>query len=193
MKFKHLLAAGVSAAMLLFVSPAGAATIHECVNAKPTAASYTWDFQQEADAIFQAVQSDAQDVSDHAAKLQGFVIDTDVSWQTHGDQLRQMKAKMNDLGMRLCRLQTIRRVLTPWQQKMVDQIGTNVQLMADNAQDAITFVDSNHDALWKPTYDRHVNNIYDESTQLARNTSNAVTYAKIQKEYRELRGKLGIG
>ena len=60
-----------------------------------------------------------------------------VTWDAHADELEYLKSEINDIGAKLCRLQTIRRVVAPWQQNVIDQIATDTQLMADNAQDAI--------------------------------------------------------
>ena len=193
MRLKQFLSAGVPALMFLSAAPVNAAAVRECVNAKPTAASYTWDFKGEANGIFRDVQSQAQQVTDHMAELQSLMRDPNVSWQTHADQLLQVKTEVNDLGERLCRLETIRRVLAPWQQKMVDQIATQVQLMAGNTQDAMAFMDSNREQLWSPTYHKYVNNAYAEATQLANSSGNAAEYAKVQPEYRRLQSELGIG
>lgn len=64
----------IAAAMAVSAIPAGAASsaaVHECVVGKPTAASYTWDFKGEANAIFKDIQADAQHASYHADQLQG--------------------------------------------------------------------------------------------------------------------------
>ena len=162
------------------------------MSAKPTAASYTWDFKSEANTIFKDVQSDARQALDHAGELQSFTRDNNLSWKTHADQLEYLKSDIDDIGAKLCRLETIRRVVAPWQQHVIDRIGTSVRLMADNAQAAILFVNTNQNELRIPAYRDYLNNLYNEATTLTSSVGNAVEFASASKEYRNLGHKLGV-
>lgn len=193
MRFRTLLWSGcISAALAVCAIPASAATAsHQCVAGEPTAASYTWNFKSEANTIFQEIQSEAQDASYHADMLQSFARDPNMSWDSHADQLEYLKSDINDIGAKLCRLQTIRRVVAPWQQNVIDRIVTDTQLMADNAQDAIVFGNTHRSELWLATYQKNLNNLEDEATALTHSVGNAVEFAGVSKEYRELRQDVG--
>ncbi len=186
MRLRELVWTGcISAAIAVFVVPAAAAThesAHECVAGKPTAASYTRDFKGEANAIFRDVQVDAQQALSHADRLRSFTEDPNLGWETHASQLEGLKDDINDIGAKLCRLETIRRVLAPWQQREIDQMATTVRLMADNAQDAIQFVSAKQDELWLGTYQKYLNNIDDEAESLTRSVTNAVEFAGVSKD-----------
>ena len=184
---------GVSAALTVFPLTLGAVTTQQCSCGKPTAASYTWDFHQEANALFDDVQTDAQQVQDHAAQLQSFSRDSVLSWQADANQLSQVRNEVNDMGKKLCRLESIRRVVAPWQQKTIDRIASTVPLMADNTEDAILFVNAHQTDLINPTYERYADNLYSEGSKLTQSVGNAVEYAKVLGEYHELRGEIGIG
>ena len=54
--------------------------------------------------------------------LQSFARDPHMTWDAHADELEYLKSEINDIGAKLCRLQTIRRVVAPWQQNEIDQI-----------------------------------------------------------------------
>jgi hypothetical protein len=187
-----LLGSCVTGALVFAALPSQAAPVHECVTGQPTAQSYTWNFQREADGIFEDIHNDAGQVADRAATLQRDVTETNLIWESHGDTLMGLKASVNDMADKLCRLQAIRRVLSPWQQKTVDRINTEVRLMVDNAQDAITFSDANPSDLWSPTYSAYVNNLYHEANTLDHSTADAVRYARVQNEYRNLRDDWGV-
>jgi hypothetical protein len=189
MRLRTMLWSGcISAALALYAVPASAAPAsNQCVAAEPTAASNTWDFKGEANTIFRDIQSDAQEVLYHADMLQSFARDPQLTWDAHADELAYLKGDINDIGARLCRLQTIRRVVAPWQQNAIDRIVTDTQLMADNAQDAIVFGSTHRSELWLATYQKNVNNLEDEATALANSVGNAVQFAGVSKEYRELR------
>src|SRR5215469_14824806 len=168
------------------------ATVHECVPGSPTAASYTWDFKAEANSIFQDLETLARQTRDDADQFQTYSRDQAVSWEIQSDQLNILKHEVNDMGTRLCRLETIRRVLEPWQQTEVDRIAQEVQLMADNTQDAIVYLGGHEQDLWAPTYQKYANNLYKEAAALTQSLNDAVTYASVSTEYQDLRHKLGV-
>jgi uncharacterized protein YoxC len=182
-----LLTTGLCAGVLaVFPSAALALAPRACVAGPPTAASYTWNFQKEADGLLQGLQNQAQQVQRHAATLRTFARTNDVDWQAHSDQLRQVKTEIDDMGKKLCRLTTIRRVLAPWQQQAVDRIGPQVRLAADNAEDAINFMNSHEETLWEPTYRMYVRNLYNEAHQVSNTVDHFQEYARAQHEYRVL-------
>ncbi|MGA8235426.1 MAG: hypothetical protein WB918_02830 [Candidatus Sulfotelmatobacter sp.] len=181
------------AAWAVFPLTLGAVTSHACACGKATAASYSWNFRQEADSIFKDFQADAQQFTSDAATLQSFTDDPNITWQVDVGQLNALKSDVNDMGQKLCRLETIRRVVAPWQQDAIDRIAANLPLMADNTRDAILFVNAHQLDLVNPTYQRYADNLYWEGHGLTRSATDAVEYAKVLGEYHELRGELGVG
>lgn len=174
----------VALSVLLTGSPMalGAATVKECTCGKPTATSYTWNFYREANILFARVQADTQQIVDHAELLQSNSDDPTLGWQENIGQLRSLKTEIDDIAQKLCRLETIRRVVAPWQQKTIDQIASNVPLMVDNAQDAIVFVNGHREDLMNPTYWRYADNLYSEASNLSRFIGDAVQDAKVLGE-----------
>ena len=193
MKLGTLFVSGcVSAVLTAFPAMAAISPTRGCPVGKPTPASYTWDFQKETDGIFQDIQSDAQQALAHAANLQSFAESHELSWLSNADQLNQMASLVDDMGQKLCRLEAIRRVDTPWQQKTIDGIATTLRLMADNTTDAILFGNQNQQELWLPTYQKYVNNLYEQTQSLTQSVDHAVRYARVQTQYQDLRKDLGI-
>ena len=180
------------AATAAFVVPGMGAAVHECVAGSPTAASYTWDFKAEANSIFQNLDILARQTRNHADQLQTYDRNNGVSLESQADQLDMIKQEVNDMGPKLCRLETIRRVLAPWQQTEVDRIAGEVRLMADNTQDAIVYLQGHGEELWVPAYQKYATNLYKEAGALTESLSEAVTYASVSKEYQDLRHKLGM-
>ena len=180
------------AATAAFVAPGMGASVHECVPGSPTAASYSWDFKAEANSIFQDLETLARQTRDDADQFQTYTRDEAISWQLQANQLDVLKQEVNDMGTKLCRLKTIRRVLEPWQQAEVDRIAQQVQLMADNTEDAIVYLDGHEHDLWMATYQNYANNLYKQAGALTQSLSDAVTYASVSKEYRDLRHKLRV-
>lgn len=191
MRLRILLLCGcVSVAMSAAAASAAVPAAQACAIGTPTAASNTWDFKGEANAIFEDVQSEARQAMAHSDRLESYTRDPDMSWQLHADLLLDLKSEISDIGSRLCRLEAIRRVVDPWQQRVIDQIVTTTRLMADNAQDAIVFGDAHRLELWLPTYQAYLNNLCHEATNLTHSVDKAVEFAGVSKEYQGLRSSL---
>lgn len=191
MKLRALLwSSCLSVAMVAGASPAVAASaVRACPVPKPNV-SYTWDFKAEANNIFDKIQSDAQEAVDHADTLDtpgyGYL-----SWETEGAQLNDVREDINDIGVKLCRLEAIRRVVSPWQQQVIDGIKGTALLMATNAENAILFLNGHQKGLWVPTYRGDLDNLYQEAANLTHFVGNAVEYPGVSKEYQGLRRTLG--
>jgi hypothetical protein len=168
------------------VPVAFAAAPCECVPGKTTAASYTWNFHREANQLVQAIQDDSVAASRHAATLDSFADSPDLSWQTHAEQLSYLKSEINDMGRKLCRLETIRSAVAPWQRTTINRIAKDVVLMANNADDAIVYVTSHQRYLWNPTYENYTSNLYNLSANLQTTADHAVEYARVRARDREL-------
>ena len=193
MNLRALFVSGfISAAMVAFAAPRSGTPVHECVPGTPTVASYTWDFKGEANTIFQDIESDADQALDHADKLQTFALESGLDWETHAEQLDALRDEVNDMGTKLCRLETIRRVVAPWQQAEIDRIATTARLMAVNTEDAIQFLNGHQGELWLAEYRTDTNHIFEEAQTLAHSVRTAVAYANASKDYRNLRRELGM-
>lgn len=180
------------AATAALVLPVMGAAAHECVPGSPTAASYNWDFKAEANSIFHDLETLARQTRNDADQLVTDNRGHEVSWELQADHLNILKQQVNDMGEKICRLQTIRRMLDPWQQAEVDRVTQEVQLMADNTQDAIVYLNSHEQELWLPTYQKYANNLYHETGTLAESLSDAVSYADVSKQYQDLRHKVEV-
>jgi hypothetical protein len=160
-------AAAATAAVAPAMAPA-------CMAGQPTAASYTWDFKGEAKTIFDDIQSDAQQASDDADMLQSFTRSPDLSWQTSAYELSQLSDAIDDIGAKLCRLDAIRRVVAPQQQRMIDLISAEARLMSYHAQSAYNFVTTHPEESWHAAYRGDVTNLYNEASALTRSVSSGV-------------------
>ena len=181
----------VSAGLVVLSVPAmGAVAAKCCVPGKPTAASYTWNFKGEANAIFKNVQNDAVLARSHADQLQAENRFDQIDWQVQEVQLQALKHDIDQMGAGLCRLEVIHTALAPWQQREVRRIANVLPLMADNTTDAINFMNAHQDELWLPAYQRYSQNLYAESSRLAHSSREAVAYAHVSRKYRHLQREL---
>jgi len=194
MRINHFLLGACIFPLMAAIPPAASAAVRvkQCIAGAPTPASYTWSFQEEANNVFQAIQSDAAQAKYHAEKLQSFQWNSGLSWQSHAGQLLRLKQEVSDMGERLCRLETIRRVVAPWQQRTIDRIAESVRLMADNTQNAIVFLDQHELTLWQPTYRNYADNLYAEANSLNQSMADAVEYAKAGPQFQPSSTPVGM-
>lgn len=163
----------------------------ECVQGKPPAASFHWNFYEEANALFQDVHAGAQKVTRYADQLKIFTDDPAATSHVGSSDLSRLKAQVNDLDQIVCRLETIRPAVAPWQQRAIDGIASNAQMLDDNTQAAIRFIDSHRKELWNPTYWQYTDKLSSEGSNLTRFSETAVKYGKVLRDYRRLDTELG--
>jgi hypothetical protein len=172
MKLLHTVGLATLIAGMVALPPASQAAPQTCPAGKVTPASYTWNFQAEASRLLNRIQADARRAQYRADKLANSSLNGAVPWQVNATQLTGLKHEVNDMGRRLCRLEQIRRVAAPWQQKAIDDAASSVRLMADNVQDAINFLEKYQDNFWEPAYRHNVSNVFHESAQLSQSVKN---------------------
>lgn len=159
-----------------------AARSHPCVSGAVTAESYTWNFPEEASGLLNNMRVDADQVADHAAKLETFARNPQIDWQLHADQLHAIKQDVNDMGKRLCRLETIQRVSSPSERSTIHRVAPLVQLMADNTEDAINYVNAHQGQFWTPTYRTYARNLYTEANVVSHRIHNNEALAKLNPQ-----------
>jgi len=187
MLLRQFLLTGCTCAVLAAFPAFAAIQPHCCTPGRPTAASYKWNFQKEADGLFHKIQREAFDATNAAGRLQAFNRDQNIAWQLQGEKLDQLKVDINRMGNQVCRLEIIRSTLAPWQRVTVNRMGVELRLLADNDRDAILYVNRNQRGFWLPTYRMYVQNIYKETNGLLHSSGTAVEYANARHEVRQLR------
>lgn len=190
MKLTHFLTAGILAgAMAAMPGLSLAAPAAQCAGA-PAAASAA--SVHEVSALLDDVQLDAQTVALEADDLQSLLKGVNVSWESHATDLNRMRRRINDMGVKLCRLESLRGAAAPWQQKAIDATASRLRLMADNDVDAISFLNHNREELWMPQYAKYINNLSTESNEIAHSVRECQEYAKVHSQDLNLGKTLGI-
>ena len=182
----------VAVAALLAPALPLAAASHSRTSGAPTEDSYTWNFKDEASTLLADVQQEANDIVDHAEELQSFAANPDLSWKSHANQLQYVKDALNDMGGKLCRLETISPVVTPLERRELDTAVPLAVLMAKNTTEAIQFVSDHPGTLWMPAYQKYVNNLYEQSLKLDSAVKKYREYAKVRDKEERLQSELGL-
>ncbi|HUP02638.1 MAG TPA: hypothetical protein VMU19_01535 [Bryobacteraceae bacterium] len=163
-----LLAGACCLAAALAPLPASAATVPACSAGKPTAASYTWDFKAEAARTFSDIRADVEQIATNTDELRALTRDDEVSYNPGESYYwNQVDSAINDMGNRECRLQTIRRVVSPAQQRAIDKILAENRLMAYHARNAGDFGKAHPENLLMGPYRDDLVNLYNEAQALA--------------------------
>ncbi len=178
------------AAVLAMPGLSIAAQSRVCKSSEPTPASSTWNFKQEASTLLQDIQYDAAQVQSQADELRMFARNPMVEWETHAFDLQQASQEIDDIGAKLCRLETIRTVVLPWEKTAIDRSNVLARTMAANTDQAIRFVNTNREHLWSPEYRTLATNLYNESRQLSDVIHNYEHLAQLRTQEMHLRAEL---
>lgn len=172
--------------------PAAAVMNRSCALGTPTAASYTWNFRSEAQGLIGDIAVDAREARIHADNLDGFALDSDISWQTHAVELDAVRDAVNDMGTKLCRLETIKRVASPWERKAINEAAPLIAEMANETEAAINFVSDHQNDLVNLTYDGYTAGLYKRSERLVNDMTEFEKFSKVHKQDMQLEKTLGI-
>ena len=158
----------------------------------PTAESYRWNFQTEAQGLLDNVASVARNSRGHADQLQSMMWRHDISWESQALELNQIRDEVNELGQKLCRLETIRRVTSPWERKAIDQAAPLISELAKDTENAITLLKDNHNNLFMPAYTSLGTDLYRRSQELTKSVTEFDTFGKIHQQDMHLEKSLGL-
>lgn len=193
MKGRTLSRVGYLLGVLLAVSAMSfAGTSKSTVQARPTKASSTWDTHKEATDLLSGIETDSRHIATLADEVIMLRRQPAVAWTSHGSTLMEIREAVNDMGMKLSRLETIRSSALPWQQQAIDRVAPLVRLTADNVQDAILFLNANQHGLWKPEYGKYTRNMAAEAGQIATSVREFETYANARQREMQLGKDLGM-
>ncbi len=188
--YLKLIGCGFAAALLL---PAAIRSeTQSCAIGTPTAQSYTWNFSSEARELLGDVVSEAREARIHADNLQRFMSDPFIDWELQAGELSQIRDAVNDMASRLCRLEAIRRVSSPWEQKAIGRAAPLITEMADETQAAITYLNDNQTHLFNPSYTRYGTDLYRRSAKLINSVGEFTKFGSVHQEDLRLEKSLGL-
>jgi len=174
--FSYLLAA-------VLVVPAGLmASQQPCQTSAPTALSKIWNFPKEATELLKEVRPKAYAAELDAEGLASLSRFNDVSWERNSGHIERIRDEVNAMGKDRCRLQEIRRVALPWQQREIDRITPRLKDMATQTQDAIRLLNTHEHTFWATKFPDDMAAIRTDATPIYRSIVREIQYAKLQHE-----------
>ncbi len=141
--------------------------------------------------LLNQVKSHAAMASDDAATLESFTR-SDLSWESHADQLTVMRDHVNNLLADASKMMEMREEGSPWQQEAIDRIDPLLPVMAAHLSATIDHYNDNRNRLnMKPYRDFVVANqkLIDHAHQLISTFAN---YSEAKARADELEKKLEL-
>ncbi len=163
-----------------------------CALGTVTAESYTWNFPSEAQGLLSDIALDARVARSHADTLDRIAMVPDAGWELDGAELDAVRDAVNDMGTKLCRLETIRRVSTPWEQKAINEAAPLIAEMANETQAAIMFLNDHQSNVVGMTYEGYTDGLYQRSDKLANQMDEFEKFSKVHHEDLQLEKSLGL-
>jgi hypothetical protein len=154
---------------IAFVPAVSQAQIGTCSPAPDR--SYTNNSMREAIHLLNDMRYDANRVDYHAQQMGNFAYHPEFAWHTTGIELRRIRARVDDMGKRLCQLERMQNVLPLAEQQAIQGVAPVVQEMADNADAAIRFRNTHHNGLWAPSFTGNAQNLHTEAHVVMRRIS----------------------
>lgn len=170
MRVKYcILTVSLSCAIGISVAASPARDYHERNNAFQTG-----DTSHHIRKLFREIHLDADDALNQTGTLKTLTVEPSAAQFGTADELNRLQVDINDMGVKLCRLEAVRNEATPAQKEAIDGIARNAQLMVDNASDAIQFARAHHGDEWNSEYRNYLNNLYGEADGVTKLTERAV-------------------
>lgn len=151
-----------------------------------------WDFQGEAAGLLAEIQGLSGQLHTDADQLASFSR-SNLSWESHSQQLSAVRETINNIGERLTRLQEIRHVTSPWQQQAIDRMIPVAAGLASHTQAAIEHLNDNRGYLFAPAYNDHLDAIADGAEEMKASLDTFLDYTSTQQKLEMLQQKLELG
>jgi len=141
------------------------------VQAKPE------DDNKEVSKLLEDVKAQATDLQRDSDELESFTR-SDLSWQSHAEELDRIKERINTIGKTISRLQALENSASPWQREAIERIIPVAQKLASNTTAAIEHLRSNPLKIHEPQYQEYIKSNAEAATQLASLVKDFVEYGK---------------
>jgi len=91
---------------------------------------------KEVSQLLEDIKGQAADLQRDSDELESFTR-SDMSWQSHAEELDRIKERINAIGKTISKLQNLRSSASPWQREAIDRIMPVAKKLASNTTAAI--------------------------------------------------------
>ena len=149
------------------------------------------DDNKEVTKLLEDIKRQAADLQRDSEELEAFTR-SDVSWQSHAQELEQIKDRINAIGKTISTLQNLRSSASPWQQEAIDRIIPVAQKLASNTTAAIEHLNQNPQHIQEPQYRQYIKSNAEAATSLASMVKDFVEYGKTRTTLEAYERKLEV-
>jgi hypothetical protein len=146
---------------------------------------------KEITGLLEDIKSQAADLQRDSEELESFTR-SDMSWESHADELSRIKERINTIGKTIGKLQELRNSASPWQQEAIDRLIPVAQKLASNTTAAIEHLNKEPSRIHEPQYQQYIKSNAEAATNLAALVRDFVEYGKTRTTLEAYERKLEL-
>jgi len=121
---------------------------------------------KEVSQLLEDIKGQAADLQCDSDELESFTR-SDMSWQSHAEELDRIKERINAIGKIISKLQNLRSSASPWQREAIDRIMPVAKKLASNTTAAIEHLNKNPLRINEPQYQQYLKSNAEAASNLA--------------------------
>jgi len=141
--------------------------------------------------LLEDIKGQAADLNRDSDELESFTR-SDMSWESHADELDRIKERINAIGKTISRLQNLRSSASPWQREAIDRIIPVAQKLASNTTAAIQHLNKDPLKIHDPQYEQYLKSNAEAASNLAALVKDFVEYGKARTTLEAYERKLEV-
>ncbi len=131
-------------------------------------------------------ESKAIETRGDAAVLESKRRNRQLSWQTHADKLSVMRQHINEMGMMLAELESMKPKATLFQEKAIEAARPHLEDMAQSVEKGINWINEDRRSISKAEYRDNLHAIWVSSDALYRDVDTVIDYHEARMRLNEL-------
>ena len=146
---------------------------------------------KEVSQLLEDIKGQAADLQRDSDELESFAR-SDMSWQSHAEELDRIKERINAIGKTISKLQNLRSSASPWQREAIDRIMPVAKKLASNTTAAIEHLNKNPLRINEPQYQQYLKSNAEAASNLATLVKDFVEYGKTRTTLEAYERKLEV-
>lgn len=140
--------------------------------------------------LLQQARTSAVQLKDDSVHMESYAR-SKVTWNTHAQQISQIKEHINKSGEILAKLHDARDNAEPWQQNAIDEITPRLKDLASNTEAIIDELNGKKQT-WHPEYTSYLKSNAETATDLANLIRDHIEYGEAKARTERIGKNLGL-
>jgi hypothetical protein len=154
------------------------------------ARSGVYTIADDAKHTIQQIQESAYNVENEADTLHGFAVNSGIGNEARADLLNAMRARINQIGQEMARLDAERAALTSWELRALDQAEPLMKDAATKTETLMVYFNTHKDPIWTNEYREDAANIRTDTEKVVTDIGNIIKIEKLEKREAHTKSKL---